>query len=226
MQKENLKQQAYHTIKEKIITCQYYPNTDLTEAFLLADTALGRTPIRDALSRLEQENLVTIIPKKGVRVSDVTINDINIIYEMRNLIEPYVIRRYGERLDKQDLLIFKRKFEQLLDGESVSTKHTTKDLRIRYNVDDSFHQSIIQSSRNAYLILSMKHIVNQNSRLRALTSTTHKRLTQSHPEHVRIIDFLLRDDYENAALAMEEHLAHFKQASFEAIINNGGWLTP
>lgn len=58
MKKESLKQQAYNIIKNKIITCEYPPNFLLNEEKLKEEIGASRTPIRDALSRLEQENLV------------------------------------------------------------------------------------------------------------------------------------------------------------------------
>ncbi len=64
MKKETLKQKAYNFILEKIINCDYSPNTMLNEEQLKLETGMSRTPIRDALSRLEQDGLVSIKSKK------------------------------------------------------------------------------------------------------------------------------------------------------------------
>ena len=69
MSKESLKQIAYNTIKNKILTCDYKPNAFLNEDIICADLKMSRTPVRDALSRIEQENLIKIFPKKGFLVS-------------------------------------------------------------------------------------------------------------------------------------------------------------
>ena len=68
---------------------------------------ISRTPMRDALGRLEQEGLITILPKKGLMVSPITDEDVHSIYEVRLLVEPYALRVYGE----------------LLPGKSWSTCH-------------------------------------------------------------------------------------------------------
>ena len=60
---ENLKELAYETIKQKIIYCEYRPNTFLSESLLMKEIDASRTPIREALNKLEQEGLVTIIPR-------------------------------------------------------------------------------------------------------------------------------------------------------------------
>ena len=64
MQKESLKNKAYNLIKTKIVNCEYPPNSFLNETLLMDEIGSSRTPIREALSKLEQENLVRILPKK------------------------------------------------------------------------------------------------------------------------------------------------------------------
>ena len=97
-EKKSLKQQAYDEIKRKIVTCEYAPNTLLNEELLREELHVSRTPIRDALSRLEQKGLITILPKKGIMVSSLSINDINMVFEVRMMYEPYALLHYGSRI--------------------------------------------------------------------------------------------------------------------------------
>ena len=223
MIKENLKQQAYQLLKTKILTCEYGPGTSLTEAFLIEDTGLSRTPIKDALSRLEQEQLIIILPKKGIQVSAVEINEINMIYETRNLIEPYIIRKYGLTIPRDALTELKASFKEMPVKISEDGTKTELDKYKAYGYDDSFHKLIVASSKNIHLTFATEHTNNQNTRLRALTGVDEARLQASNPEHIRIIEKLLEGDAPGAAIAMEEHLRLFKEASFKAIIENGGW---
>lgn len=222
-EKETLKQRAYRIIKERILFCQYLPGSDLNEDMLLKDTGLSRAPIRDALSRLEQEGLLKIIPKKGVRVSEVTLNDINTVYEMRSLIEPYNIRRHGDKIDKESLERFRRLFDDMAAPEKIQEAERENRLGRLYALDDEFHQYLISCSKNPYMERTMKLIYNQDIRLRILTSIDRSRLQMSRPEHMEIIDCLLQEQYEEAACVMERHLEKAKQASFQEIIKNGGW---
>ena len=98
MPKETLKGHAYFYIKNKIINCEYQPGMLLNEEMLKDEVKASRTPIRDAISRLEQENLVKILPKKGILVSELSIREINSIYESRMMVEPYVIQNYANRI--------------------------------------------------------------------------------------------------------------------------------
>ena len=75
--KTSLKLQAYQYLKTKILNCEYRPNEFLNEQKLCAEMGnISRTPLRDALGRLEQEGLITILPKKGLMVSGITEEDV------------------------------------------------------------------------------------------------------------------------------------------------------
>ena len=94
--KPSLKLQAYQYLKTKILNCEYRPNEFLNEQKLCAEMGnISRTPMRDALGRLEQEGLITILPKKGLMVSGITEEDVHSMFEMRLLVEPYALRTYG-----------------------------------------------------------------------------------------------------------------------------------
>ena len=87
--KLSLKLQAYQYLKTKILNCEYRPNEFLNEQKLCAEMGnISRTPMRDALGRLEQEGLITILPKKGLMVSGITEEDVHSMFEMRLLVEP------------------------------------------------------------------------------------------------------------------------------------------
>ena len=81
--KLSLKLQAYQYLKTKILNCEYRPNEFLNEQKLCAEMGnISRTPMRDALGRLEQEGLITILPKKGLMVSGITEEDVHSMFEM------------------------------------------------------------------------------------------------------------------------------------------------
>ena len=108
--KVTLKEHAYNCIKQKILNCEYQPGMFLSEDLLKNEMNMSRTPIRDAISRLEQENLVRILPKKGILVSGISIREIQSIYEARLLLEPYAVLHYGNRIPEQRYLEFLKIF--------------------------------------------------------------------------------------------------------------------
>ena len=165
-----------------------------------------------------------IMPKKGIRISDVNMNDISSVFEMRCMVEPYVIRMYGNRLDKEKLREYKKKFETDITPEKVMDAAKEKRLIEMFTLDDEFHQYIVRNSPNPYMWMSMELIYNQNTRLRVLTSLDLNRLMQSKPEHAEIIDALLEDRYEDAADKMKNHLRKAKQGSLDTFASYGDWL--
>lgn len=212
--KETLKERAYNYIKEKIITCEYKPGILLNEDILKNEMEMSRTPIRDATSRLEQENLVKIFPKKGIMVSPLSVSDINAITEVRFLLEPYVIQKYGERINEEEY----RRFYQLF---SMKVSEVEKGQSM-YEWDNEFHYRFIQASENDFLISLYEHIKDQDRRVRILSGErSEKRLQQTQEEHMVIVQHCLRKDWEQAANAMKVHLDMSRRTAFEAIMQNG-----
>jgi Transcriptional regulators len=210
MAKETLKQQAYHIIKDKIISCEYLPNTLLNEEKLREEVHASRTPVRDALSRLEQENLIQILPKKGIMVAPLSIREINMIYEARMLIEPYAVENYGERILGKRLQYFRGMFQGQKQKGSM---------RAFYEVDNEFHQEFIDATENDYFRNMYERIFNQNCRLRILSGVkSESRIAETKVEHFKIVESFMEKDWGGAAAAMREHLSCSKRASFEAIL--------
>lgn len=211
MRKETLKQQAYNIIKKKIITCEYPPNFLLNEEKLKDEIGASRTPIRDALSRLEQENLVRILPKKGIMVASLSIREINAIYEARMLVEPYAIEHYANKVEKERLEYFRKIFR---DGKEIQERI--------YDVDDKLHIEFINAMDNEYFQAMYERIYYQNCRLRILSGVkSEKRIEETLQEHLKIINACLAEQWQDAAEAMREHLVCSKRASFMTIIESG-----
>ena len=80
-------EKAYRQIKEKIVTTKLPPGALINEADMMSELALGRTPIREAMKQLEADNLVSITPRRGMFVTDITVTDLTQIFEVRVEIE-------------------------------------------------------------------------------------------------------------------------------------------
>lgn len=196
----SLKQKAYQYIKNKIVDCEYAPDSFLNEKQLMEEIGVSRTPIREALSRLEQENLVSILPMRGVLVKGVSIEELNMVYQARELIEMFIIREHGQELDRGKLLEMRARIEIGIDQRTESELSKT---------DDDFHALITSVSGNSYLLNTLEHMHLQVLRFRKLAvRRDSKRLSRSRAEHLEIIDNLLRGDYEGAAQAVRAHLAN------------------
>ena len=99
----DLKNYAYNIMKEHLINCTYAPGSILNEAHLTAGLKLSRTPVREAVSRLESEGFVKVIPKKGIYVTDILLSDVLQIYQIRMEFEPTILRLAASRLPKEEI---------------------------------------------------------------------------------------------------------------------------
>ena len=79
----SLSEQAYEQLRQRIVTLVLPPNAVVDEAQLQRELGLGRTPIREALKRLELERLITIIPRRGIFVTPINLTDLQQLYEVR-----------------------------------------------------------------------------------------------------------------------------------------------
>lgn len=214
--KNSLKVKTYEYIKQKIIHCEYEPGMFLNEEVLCSETGVSRTPVRDALSRLEQEGLIKILPKKGIMISTLSINDMNMTYEFRLLIEPYIIKNYGYLLDSEELLQYYHLFSDssLLENQQLSS-----------TADDEFHMWLVNSSPNIYFKNSYLAIHNQNLRYRTLSGIrSREKAINEQEDHLQIIGECLKENWSQASEFMRQHILNSKETSFRLLFsqNLGG----
>lgn len=216
MKKESLKTIAYAGIKDKIITCQYAPGAFLNEELLCTELSISRTPIREALNRLEQEGLVEIMPKKGIRVTPLSIKDINTIFEIRFLYEPYILRQYGAALDVDELTNFFQIF-----AKSTADSDAFRNNDYFYELDSAFHQMILSTCPNKYIQQSYGQITNQSERFRFMTGNiSNNRLEDTFREHNEIISACLQKNWDLAVEKLIFHLEESKKATFTLVFDN------
>lgn len=216
MPKTNLKTLAYNAIRQKIVTCEYAPGTNLNEEILTNALNLSRTPVRDALGRLEQEGLLEIKPKRGIIVKPFSINEINMIFEVRNLYEPYILLNYGQLLPKDQLEKFYNIFQRKeIDNERLQNNDYF------YELDSSFHFMVVNACPNTYIRQNYSMIQTQNERIRYMTgNTSDSRLNDTFQEHLDIVLLCLQNEWASAAEKMVHHLNESKKVSFNLVFNS------
>lgn len=219
MAKLSLKQIAYNSIKEKILNCEYMPNSFLNEDLLCEEFKVSRTPIRDALSRLEQEHLIKILPKKGFFVAPLSIGEINLTFETRTLLETYAISNHCANLNSDTIDSL---YENIKKAKECIEKNDQEGL---FKLDDEFHRIIINQCNNYYLIDTYSRVHNQNCRLRVLSGLhDDKRVYSTVDEHMEILSFLAKGDLQSALEAMKIHLNNAKNSSFQAFLEGNSSL--
>lgn len=213
--KENLKDKAYGIIREKIIRCEYRPGQFLNETELREAIGASRTPIREACSKLEQEGFLDIFSKRGIMVRDITLAEVNSIYEIRFMLEPYVILTYGHLLSPGLVQEMQRK---------VSVSSLDPGFVNEYDVDNDLHGMLIRVSGNPYIIELMNKIFGQNHRLRILSGQNLEyRIRDTVREHDLILRWLAERKFDKAAEAMKIHLENSRKAAVDVMAGSKGW---
>lgn len=203
---------AYEFIKRKITMCEYKPNQLLSEAMLQEELGFSRTPVREAIGRLEQEGLLKVLPKRGIVVSGFTFSDISMIFEVRRLIEPYALRHYGSRLDLEEVKRFSEIFHAHMDSDECTEF---------YHLDDKFHSLLISVLENDYLLDLYSRIQTQNIRLRVMSGQfIESRIRRTMAEHAEIADACLENNWERAAIAMTRHLQYSEESSLATLLKS------
>src|SRR5215510_12327983 len=116
---ESLTEQAYRVIEEQIVTLRLKPGDVLSEQSLSATTKFGRTPIREALQRLAREGLITILPRKGVLVSDINPRNQLLLLEVRRELERLLSRTGAERATPEQ----RTALQEIARGMDQAAKH-------------------------------------------------------------------------------------------------------
>lgn len=208
----SLMKKAYAAIKAKIVNCEYMPDTFLNELTLMKELEVSRTPIREAMSKLEHENLVRIVPKKGIIVTGLSLTLVQEVYQVRELLEPHIIRLWGSKVPRDTLLDYQ--------GNLLKTSPETSEWE-RYLIDNELHRIIYDKCENQYFVQLLAKVYDQNHRIRILSGKLHRRLEDTREEHLVIVERLLEGSFEAAAAAMEAHLENSRKAAFECLLRSG-----
>jgi DNA-binding GntR family transcriptional regulator len=198
------KEIAYNIIRDQIINGHLKPGQPITEERLSRDLKMSRTPVREALIRLQFEDLVRIIDNKGATIMEITPVDIAEIFQLRLLVEPYAAKTCVEFIDKEKLEKMKRHLENIAPSDFSNT--TPGDLGTSlYDVHD-LHHLIIRSTGNRRLTKWLSTLQSQILWTLNLERKIPGRIERSIAEHMNIINALLEGNGIRAAKYMREHL--------------------
>ena len=194
-----LTNQAYEYLYNKIISCEYLPGQEINEKQLLAESGFGRTPLREALLKLQAEELIVISPRKGMHISTFTERNVDDLYQTRKLIEPTVCRKYLTLYSKSRLLEYMNMFEQVEKGSDIE----------EFRIDTSFHSYLISITGNQILISMYNSLMVKLMRLAVYSAKMDSSNREGNlDQHRTIIDALLRENEKDVQDAIVLHINH------------------
>ncbi len=202
---------AYRILKEKIVTLELPPASLINEADLMAELALGRTPIREALQRLALENLVIILPRRGTIVADLNMSDLQKIFEIRLELEVYAVRLAARRATPAQIAEMEALFAQADDMLHRGDHHQL------IHLDHQAHLLLAQAAHNEFLEETLERMYTHVLRLWYVSLHKVSRLAEAIEEHRDIIAAVKAGDGERAAQIMRAHVTGF-QTQFTAVL--------
>jgi len=191
---------AYKTIKEDILNFRIQPGTQLHIEKLAEQMDISRTPIREALLKLEADGLVKTLPRVGFFVTDITKRDLKELFELRDLLECHATRKAAPLLTDDDL-----KYLDTLLAESIPAVEQGN-LDKFLEIDIALHTLLIERAQNRRLIAMMESIRDLTYRERVLSLRSSDNVRETLHEHQRIVEALHQRNGELASRRMSEHL--------------------
>jgi DNA-binding GntR family transcriptional regulator len=196
--------EAYQRIREKIIALELPPASPVDETRLMKQLKLGRTPIREAIQRLAQDNLVVIYPRRGTFVADLNPSDLQKIFELRLELEPYCARLAAERATAEQVA----EMEILFAGAEAVIR--AGDHRQLIQLDHRAHVLLAQAANNEFLEETLERLYGHVLRLWHVSLHKVSRLREVIEEHRDIIAAVQARNGERAARIMRAHVAGFQ----------------
>jgi DNA-binding GntR family transcriptional regulator len=200
-----LREVVYEELKALILTGKIIPGTRLMETELAESMGVSRTPIREAIRKLEKEGLVTIEPRKGVYASQISTEDMIAILEVRQNLDGIAAQFAAVRATEEQLELLKtasEKFNQAVqDG-------VTQDM-IKF--DTKFHRIIVDASHNKVLVQMIEKLQELVLRFRYIYYDDFKRAENMPAEHQDILDAILDGNGEVARTAADVHIDRLKE---------------
>jgi DNA-binding GntR family transcriptional regulator len=186
-----LRDNLHDALRDAILTCEFQPGQELREQDLAARFSVSRSPVRDALLRLERERLVTVQPRQGYRVSRVSLADARDIFDMRLLIEPACAAAAAKAGNTEALEAFRERGDEDF---------------VAYN--RAFHGAIADLSGNARMAATARELVEQSDRLVrvSLAATGAPDEDKLFDEHGAIIVAIRTGASREAARIMRAHV--------------------
>ncbi len=200
-----LREIVYEELKRQIMIGEIPPGTRMMEVELADDMGVSRTPIREAIRKLEKEGLVSIEPRRGAYASEVSIKDMVDVLEVREFLEGMAAGLASKRITEEETEAIKHAVEAYREAvESGATEEIIEE-------DEIFHKLIVDCSGNKTLIQMINQVQELALRFRYIYYEDFSRYQNMPDEHQEILDAVLSGDPEVARKAADEHVLRLKE---------------
>ncbi len=204
---------AYHAIKDEILSNRLRAGEPLPTERLISELGLSRTPLREAILRLEKEGLLEVRPRMGTFVSHLNLQEIQDMYQVRRELEGLAARLAAERVAPERLAAVEKELKRHpLKGE-INYKALSE-------AGQGLHRLIVESCGNQVLARFIRSLQDHFTRFRNLSLDIPEKILTSHHEHLRILEALKSGDGQLAEQLIQEHFDHAGRFLLDSLLNN------
>lgn len=207
----SLRDVAYEAIKLRITTCAFKPGEYINEAYLSASLGIGRTPVHQALDRLMTDGLVEVIPRKGVIVKPISLDEIIKIIEVRLVNEVYCVRLAAERAAADELSHLSDVLART--REWMAARNNERMMLL----DREFHMVIARASKNDVLGDFLGKLHDRSLRFWFISLDRPGHHESVFKDHHAILEALRDRDPDRAEQAMRAHIENFRRNTMKDI---------
>ena len=202
-----LRDVVFQTLRKAIITGRFSPGERLMEISLANELGVSRTPVREAIRKLELEGLVVMVPRKGARVAGITEDTLQDVMEIRTALEEFAVILACRRIDEEGKLAMIKAHEDFKDAVDSNA-----DMQELIKRDEEFHDSIFYATKTSRLIHLINSLRDQFYRYRmAYVKGTDMR-DHLVTEHEALMNAIFHQDEEMAKGVMNSHIVNQKEA--------------
>ena len=202
----SLTERAYAVLRDRLVMLEIKPGEPINEDRLRTELGVGRTPIREALKRLEQERLVVAFPRRGTFATDVNISDLSHISEVRRTLEPLAAAAAADRATEADraaLTVLRSQLET-----AARPGDNTELLRD----DVGVHRAIYRCVHNPFLEDTLISYDNLATRIWCVFLPRLSGMAGHVDEHVPLLTAVVEGDAEKAGELASQHVIGFERA--------------
>lgn len=200
-----LRDVIFNTLRDAIVAGDLKPGERLMEVELAETMGVSRTPVREAIRKLETEGLVTMTPRKGTHVAELTVKDIVDVLEVRAALDGLATELAAQHIQQEHL----RQLENIHRQYVAALQKENLAAAIKKDVE--FHEVIYNASENAKLMNVAGNLREQIYRFRVLYMKDFSNASDVLEEHRNILKALEEQDQERAGLLAKEHIIHQQQ---------------
>ena len=206
---QSLREQTYQVLRSAILSGELLAGSRLVETQIAEKLQVSRTPIREALQQLQQEQLVTTDENGNLRVVSFSIADAKHLYRCRLVLEQESVLEACKNATDEQLGKIEFAIQQAEKAIAQQPNQLTSYQLL--HIDYQFHRAIVECSGNHWLALLLEQLFDKMALLRMQTVQQNLKILEIRSEHRQIYEAIVKRDYEAAFTALSNHLIDLLQ---------------